>query len=130
MQGSAAERLPTVTLIYNALDPMQWFGTEDHDFEHAMYGDRTVAIDLGSGRIVDSFHGDNKAFQPAKNTSFSALARLRESGRERAVTVTIFENVHAKVPLPYDSLPSCFEVVRVEMPPVRGPSGEAQASPL
>lgn len=114
LQDSSAQELPTVTLIYNALDPMQWFGTEDHDFEHAMYGDRTVRIDNRSGLIVDSFHGDNKAFQAEKNTRFSALARLKERGREAIISVTVFENVHAKVQLPYDRLPPCFEVIRVE----------------
>jgi hypothetical protein len=128
VQASSAEGLPTVMLIYNALDPMQWFGTEDHDFEHAMYGDHTVTIDRGSGRIVDSFHGNNKAFQSDKNTSFSALARLKENGREAAISVTIFENVHAKVPLPYHLLPSCFAAVRVERLPVRSPSAGDQAS--
>jgi hypothetical protein len=116
IQEPAAEGSPTVTLIYNAFDPLQLFGTEDHDFEYAMYGDLTLAIDLATHRIVDSFHGNNRSFQQNKNTSFSALARLKESGRERTVTVTIFENIHAKVPLPYDRLPPCFEVIRVQMP--------------
>jgi hypothetical protein len=128
VQDSSTEGLPTITLIYNALDPMQWFGTEDHDFEHAMYGDRTVTIDRASGRIVDSFHGNNKAFQADKNTSFSALARLKESGREAIVSVTVFENIHAKVPLPYDRLPPCFVVIRVERPAIRFPFVGDQAS--
>jgi hypothetical protein len=91
-------------------------GTEDHDFEHAMYGEHTLRIDTGLGRVVDTFHGNNKEFQANKNTRFSALARIKESGREGIVEVTVFENIHANVSLPYDRLPRCFVVIRVERP--------------
>lgn len=116
VQGSSADGLPTVMLIYNALDAAQLFGTEDLDFEHAMYGDRTVILEMGSGRILDSFHGNNKALQGGKNTSFSALGRLKASGREATINVTLFENRYARVPLPYDRMPPCFVVIRVEAP--------------
>jgi len=60
---------------------------------------------------VDRFHGRNKSFQPNKNTSFSAIGRLKE---ERAsIRVTLFENIHAKVPIDYNTLPACFEVIRI-----------------
>ena len=106
-------------MIYNALDPSQLFGTENHDFEYAMYGQLTVTLDTVAQRITDSFHGLNKAFQTDKNTTFSALARLKDCGPEAIVNVTIFENVHAKVPLPYERLPPCFEVIRVELTEVK-----------
>jgi len=118
VRDSSNQGLPTVILIYNAFDPMQLLGTENLDFEHAMYGDLTVTINARSNRIVDRFHGNNKAFQSGKNTSISALARLKGGGPEAIVSVTVFENTYAKVPLPYDRLPPCFGVIRVERPAV------------
>jgi hypothetical protein len=90
---------------------LQLFGTENHDFEHAMCGADTLRIDLETRRIVDRFHGDGKSFQAAKNTSFSAVGRLKER-RGGDVRVTLFENIHAKVPIDFGSLPACFEIVR------------------
>jgi hypothetical protein len=69
-----------------------------------------LRIGVESCRIVDRFHGDGKSFQAAKNTSFSAVGRLKE-GRGGDVSVTLFENIHARVPIDYDSLAPCFEVV-------------------
>jgi hypothetical protein len=127
IQAASREGKPTVLLIFNNYDPLQLSGTEDHDFEHAMYGAYTLRIDSESRRIVDRYHGDGKSLQAAKNTSFSALGRLKE-GRGTEVSVTLFENIHARVPIDYDSLPSCFEVVRVEWPASTEPC-EAPASP-
>jgi hypothetical protein len=101
---------PTILLIFNNRDSLQLFGTENFDFEHAMYGELTVTIDKNSGKIVDRSHGQNKSFQPNKNTSFSAVGRLKE-GRG-SISVTLFENIHAKVPIDYNMLPACFEVIR------------------
>jgi hypothetical protein len=111
MQTASENGKPTVLLIFNNRDPLQLFGTEDHDFEHAMYGELSVRIDKSSGKIVDRFHGHNKSFQPNKNTSFSAVGRLTED--RGSVRVTLFENIHARVPVDYNTLPTCFEVVRV-----------------
>lgn len=106
--------LPSVLLVYNKLDPMlQLFGTEDHDFETAMYGDRTILLDRNSRRSSDLFSGRNQALQQSKNTSFSAVGRLMDSGF--APTVTIFENVFAQLAIPYAQLPPCFAVKRVEV---------------
>jgi hypothetical protein len=114
MQAASREGKPTVLLIFNNYDPLQLSGTENHDFEHVMYGAYTLRIDRDTREIVDRFHGDGKSFQNSKNTSFSALARLREEGREASITVTIFENIHAAVPIDYSTLPRCFEVIRAE----------------
>jgi hypothetical protein len=113
LQTASKEGKPTILLVFNGLDPMQQFGTEDHDFEHAMYGEYTVRLDRGIGEIVDSFHGRNAKLRVAVNTSFSAVGRLKQSGGG-AVEVTLFENIHARVPLNYEALPVCLEVVRVE----------------
>lgn len=112
IQPASKQGKPAVLLIFNNLDPLQFYGTENHDFEHAMYGEHTVAIAIASGKIVDSFHGENKSFQPSKNTSFSALGRLEE--RRDSIGVTLFENIHARVAIDYSALPACFKVIKFE----------------
>jgi hypothetical protein len=112
IKASSRDGKPTVLIIFNDYDPLQLSGTEDHDFFHAMYGAYTVQIDIESRAITERFLGKGKSFQSGKNTSFSAIGRLMETGREATVSVTIFENIHAAVPINYDALPPCFEVVR------------------
>jgi hypothetical protein len=115
MQAASRQGKPTVLLIFNNYDPLQLSGTENHDFEHAMYREYTLSIDVYAREIVDRFHGHGKSFQGSKkkNTSFSALGRLKQEGLEASLTVTLFENIHAAVPLDYTCLPPCFEVIRV-----------------
>lgn len=115
MQAASMQGKPTVLLIFNDYDPLQIFGTDNHDFKNAMYGDYTLDIDVETLQIADYRHGRGKAFQECKNTSFSALGRL--IGRERGTCgeVTLFENVHAAVPIEYAILPSCFEVIQFEI---------------
>jgi hypothetical protein len=84
MQFVSRQGKPTVLLIFNNYDPLQLSGTEDHDFEHAMYGAYTLRIDSDTREIVDRFHGHGKSFQDSKNTSFSALGR--QGGGARRVT--------------------------------------------
>jgi len=126
MQVASRQGKPTVLLIFNNYDPLQRSETEDHDFEHAMYGAYTLRLDRYTREIVHRFHGDGKSFQSRKNTSFSAIGRLREEGREVKITITLFENIHAAVPIDYDGVPPCFELVRVERAatdiPIREPS--------
>lgn len=55
----------------------------------------------------------NQSLQEVKNTSFSAVGRLCDRGGR--TTVTLFENVFAKVRVPYELLPSCFDVRQVEV---------------
>jgi hypothetical protein len=62
---------------------------------------------------VDAFHGRNKSLGEAKNTSFSAVGRLYLVRGK--LKVTLFENVYAKVKIPFDVLPSCFEVKKVDI---------------
>ena len=107
IQVSAKQSIPSILLLYNGIDPMHLFGTEDMDFICAMYGEYTVSIDKSKGRIVDSFLGRNQSFAPVKNTSFSAVGRL--SPISGAMKVTLFENVFAKNKIEFGKLPSCFE---------------------
>ncbi len=111
LKTASAASLPAILLIFNKIDPLQTFGTEPHDFIGAMYGDLTVR--LFREKPPRSFHGRNAKLRHNANTSFSGVGHLKRliDGAE----VKIFENVYAKHPLPFDDLPSCFEIVRVEV---------------
>jgi hypothetical protein len=63
------------------------------------------------GKIVgDLRHCRNQSLSPLKNTSFSAVGRLHPKAG-----ITLFENAFAKIRMPYEKLPPCFEVRRVEI---------------
>jgi hypothetical protein len=110
----AKQGIPSVLLIYNNLDPVfQMFGTEDMDFTTAMYGELTVLLNKKTREASELFHGKNQLLQKNKNTSFSALGRLCDRGGE--ITVTLFENVFSAVKIPYDLLPPCFDVERINI---------------
>ena len=110
----AAQRgLPAVLLIYNNLDPLQTFGTEQQDFVAAMYGEPTVVVSVKSDAILDSFEGRNKSFRAGKNESFSAVGYLRQDNS--APLVHLYENLYAKVPLAYERLPPFLTSSRFEV---------------
>ena len=110
---AAAQGIPSILLIYNNLDPLHRFGTEDHDFISAMYGEMTLHVNKSTLRVVDSYHGRNQSLREEKNTAFSAVGKLYPyCGR---LTVKLFENVFAKVKIPYEKMPPCLEVQRVEI---------------
>jgi hypothetical protein len=113
VQFGANQGIPSILLIYNNIDPEHLFATEDHDFITAMYGEYTVVLDRESPQIVNSYYGENNWLREGKNTSFSALGRLRPI--EGKWMITFFENAFAKVKLPYDALPPCFEVKRFQI---------------
>ena len=111
VQVGAKLGAPSILLVYNNLDPMQLFGTEQHDFIAAMYGQMTV--ELKDSRIVDSYHGRNSLLRDDHNTSFSAVGHLRNSAT--GPIVRLYENAFARNSLNVVSLPPCFEVVYVEV---------------
>jgi hypothetical protein len=110
--GAKQLGLPSALLVYNCLDPLQMFGTEDMDFIAAMYGEYTVMLNR-ENRSSDWFNGNKQLLQREKNTSFSATGRLCDRGG--GITVTLFENVFAKVKISYDNLPPCFDVRRIQI---------------
>ncbi len=111
LQSVACNGLPTILLIYNNLDGLQIFGTEQHDFIAAMYGELTVRI--VDGQIKDSFHGRNRSFFPQKNTSFSAIGHL--VSRNDGVFIRLYENIFAKNEIQYSDFPNCIEVVKIDL---------------
>jgi hypothetical protein len=113
IQFGANQGIPSVLLIYNNIDPEHLFGTEEHDFIAAMYGERTLVIDKSPPEIVDAYYGHNHSFREARNTSFSALGLLRSN--QGKLKVTLVENAFAKLKIPYDLLPAFFEVRRCQI---------------
>ena len=114
IQFAASQGLPSILLIYNNLDPLHLFGTEDHDFLTGMYGELTLQINkLTRQKAGEPFYGKNQYVNKSKNTSFSAVGRLAPSSGK--MTVTLFENVFAKVRIAYEQLPPCFDVRRIEI---------------
>jgi len=114
VQFASDQGFPTVLLIYNSVDPVfQLFGTEPHDFLTAMYGELTLILNRETGAASDLFNGKNQLLQEQKNTSFSALGHLCDRGG--TTTVTLFENVFARIKIPYHCLPRSFEVHKFEI---------------
>jgi hypothetical protein len=107
--------IPGILLVYNNLDQLFSSGIEDHDFETAMYGERTLLLDNSTGSNGDAFHGQNQSMRETWNTEFGAIGRLNR-GSKRMI-VTLFENVFAQVKIPYEKLPTCFDVIRVKILP-------------
>ena len=114
IQYGAVQNIASVLLVYNNTDPVfQMRGTDAFDFETAMYGDLTMFIDRETTQRSEFFHGRNNEMQESKNTSFSAVGHLCDRGGK--TTVTLWENAHAKVKLPFTDLPACFKIKRVEI---------------
>ena len=114
IQFAARQGLPSILLIYNNLDPLHLFGTEDYDFLTGMYGELTLLIDKRTGQAMGGpFYGRKAYVSAIKNTSFSAVGRVAPSSGK--MTTTLFENAFAKVRIAYEQLPPCFHVQRVKI---------------
>ncbi len=109
---ASKERLPAIILIYNNLDPLQGFGTEQHNFIAAMYGELTKVLNPKEHSITDSYHGRNQSLRQDKNTSFSAVGFLHKTNK--GSSVRIYENAFAENKLNYSSLPKCIEAVQIK----------------
>lgn len=111
--------IPSILLIYNALDPLHIFGTEQHDFIAAMYGEYTLQLHPETGQVIDNYQGSNKSFTLETKTYFSALGSLSASC-DGAMTVTLYENLFAALPVPYEDLSPYFQIVRFDLDGGRG----------
>ncbi len=110
---ASKECLPAILLIYNNLDPMQGFGTEQGDFISAMYGEITVVLNPKVRSITNSYLGRNQSMRHNKNTSFSAVGLLYQTNKDP--TVRIYENTFAENKLNYSSLPKCIEAIQIDL---------------
>ena len=114
IQFGTKQGVPSILLIYNNIDPVfQDFGTEPMDFTAAMYGAYTILINRETRTASDLFNGKNRMLQESKNTSFSAVGHLCDRGGK--TTVTLYENVFAKVKVPYAQMPACIDVRRIDV---------------
>jgi len=114
IQFGADQGFPSILLIYNNIDStLQDFGTEPMDFIAAMYGAPTILINTETRTASDVFNGKDRMLQESKNTSFSAVGHLCDRGGK--TTVTLYENVFAKVKVPYRQLPACFDVRLIDV---------------
>jgi hypothetical protein len=111
IQVAAEAGSHTILLIYNAVDPMQLFGTEQHDFLAAMYGDLTWHI--ADGQLKGLYHGRSSAFRENMNTSFSAVGHLLLG--DTGPRIHVYENAHARRQLPYAELPQCISFNKVQI---------------
>ena len=101
-----------ILLVYNNLDPLQMFGTEQHDFLAAMYGDLTVYVGSARRPLAGVFHGLNKSFREGKNDSFSAVGWLYRG--QFGIEVHLYENAHARIPIDFSALPLSIQFNRVQ----------------
>jgi hypothetical protein len=113
VRAGSSKGFPSILLVYNNLDRMQMFGTEEHDFITAMYGEMTLVLNKKENKFTDSFYGRNRSFSEDKSVYFSAVGFL--SNNMERVRVQIYENVFAKNPLDFSKIPNCIEVTRVEL---------------
>jgi|SRR5215510_6372784 len=57
---------PTILLIFNNRDPLQLFGTENFDFEHAMYGELTSRSTRSAARSWTVFTAGTNLFNQTR----------------------------------------------------------------
>ncbi|MGI0014738.1 MAG: hypothetical protein ACREBU_15050 [Nitrososphaera sp.] len=112
-QAASNANTPFVLLLFNNLDELQMFGTEQHDFVDAMYGERTLVFDKSKNAITDSFQGRNRSLGDDKNTSFSAVGYLKKT--QKGIEVQIYANIFAKNKLDFSIIPDCIEATRIEV---------------
>ncbi len=107
MQAAADAGHRSVLLVFNALDPLQIFGTEPTDFAAAMNGEFTTEVSL-RGAVSEPYHGRNGMFRKDSKTAFSGIGHIYR-GRS-GCSVTIYANRYARHPLVEGGLPAPFRV--------------------
>lgn len=114
LRAASRQGAPAVLLVYNNLDGLQMFGTEQHDFIAAMYGEMTLSFDKNEHKVTDYFHGRNRSFSEDKSTYFSAVGFLYQT--KKSAGITLYENIYAiKNKLIFSRVPACIEVIRIEL---------------
>lgn len=113
MKYASLRNSPAILLIYNNLDPLQLFGTEEHDFVHAMFGKYSVQINRETHECSQPFYGEDKSFRINKNINFSAVGRI--SDRNDVIEIHLWENPYAKNKLDFDDFPKCIKFTRVSI---------------
>jgi hypothetical protein len=92
---------PSLLVIYNNIYRGIEAYSEPHDFLVAMYGLQSIVVGVpqgGTPYVKGERFGPKRKMTDTTNTSFSALACLREDMDER-LSLDIFHNAHASTPL-------------------------------
>jgi hypothetical protein len=114
LRAASTQGAPAILLVYNNLDGLQMFGTEQHDFIAAMYGEMTLTFDKEQNKFTDHYHGRNRSFSEDKSTYFSAVGFLYQT--KESIGITLYENTYAgENSLNYSGVPDCIEVIRIEL---------------
>jgi hypothetical protein len=113
LKVGANQGCPSILLVYNNLDGLQMFGTEQHDFIAAMYGDLTYVIDQKRHEIIGQYQGRNRSFAENKSAYFSAVGFLYQM--IDSTGITLYENAFSNNMLDFNSIPKCIEVVRIKL---------------
>ena len=79
----------------------------------SLVGAYTILINRENRTASDWFNGKDRMLQESTNTSFSVVGHLGDRGAK--TTVTLYENIFAKLKVPYGQLPACFDVQRIDV---------------
>ena len=115
MKWAEQQQMPAALLIYNPVDyHFQSFGTEEHDFLTAMYGELTINVSSTTRRLGAMYHGQNAKLRYDEKTRFSGVGHMIRADPPR---ITIYENAYAALPLPFDDIPQCIHIKRTQIQP-------------
>ncbi len=109
LRRASEEGTPTLLAIYDAT-PFRLY-SDDSDVLQAMFGRFSVKAwvdETGATRHSETYYGGNRGLSPARNTSVSAVGMLRDGREPSTVSLTLFYNPFARVPLNanlFDGLP-------------------------
>ena len=101
LRARAAAGQPSILVIYNNIYRGICIHSEPYDFLVAMYGLQNIVLgvpEVGPPYIKGQRFGPQRKMTDTTNTSFSALAHLREKKDER-LFLDVFHNAHAAIPL-------------------------------
>ena len=111
VQVGAKFGAPSILVIFNNLDPLEIFGTEEHDFLIAMFGELTLTKQ--GKNFTGYYHGRNSSLREEYNTSFSAVGYLKR-GTDKP-TLKLYLNPFAKNEINFESIPICIETIKIEI---------------
>jgi hypothetical protein len=101
LRAIAKEMRPSLLVVYNNIHRVIGVYSEPYDFLVAMYGLQNVVLGIpqtGEPYIKGHRFGPKRKMTEAANTSFSALALLREDQKEN-LSLDVYHNVYAAIPL-------------------------------
>jgi hypothetical protein len=111
LQRASEAGTPTLLAVYDAT-PFQLY-SDDVDILQGLFGQLSVDVwvdETGATRHSEPYFGGNRGVTPTTNTSVSAVGILRGGTEVSTLSLTLFHNPHARVPLN----PNLFEGLPVE----------------